>query len=183
MLILGLILNILGIGLFCWLIFTLAVYALPFFVALSVAQAAINGGASIAVAAFVAILAGILTLVTGQTAFLPSLDPALLRAMIAAAFAVPATVAGYHVVHGISQVGVASLLWRDAFAWIGAIAVRQHGLGTDGHLCRAPGDRSRFCRKDLSRLLLPRRSRDEPLPRPARLSAIQALVGRAIDHR
>jgi hypothetical protein len=32
MLALGLLLNIAGVGLFCWLIFTLAVYALPFFV-------------------------------------------------------------------------------------------------------------------------------------------------------
>ena len=30
MLALGLLLNTVGIGLFCWLIFTLAVYALPF---------------------------------------------------------------------------------------------------------------------------------------------------------
>ncbi|MGY3442798.1 hypothetical protein [Bradyrhizobium sp. USDA 4473] len=33
MLAIGLVLNTLGIGLFCWAIFTLAVYALPFFVA------------------------------------------------------------------------------------------------------------------------------------------------------
>ena len=32
MLALGLLLNIAGVGLLCWLIFTLAVYALPFFV-------------------------------------------------------------------------------------------------------------------------------------------------------
>jgi hypothetical protein len=32
MLALGLVLNTVSIGLFCWLIFTLAVYALPFFV-------------------------------------------------------------------------------------------------------------------------------------------------------
>lgn len=43
--ILGLILNVLGIGLFCWLIFTVAVYAMRFFAALSLAQAAINNGA------------------------------------------------------------------------------------------------------------------------------------------
>ena len=36
MLVLGLLLNTVGIGLFCWLIFTLAVYALPLFVAVSV---------------------------------------------------------------------------------------------------------------------------------------------------
>ncbi|WP_426441170.1 hypothetical protein [Bradyrhizobium genosp. P] len=122
MLILGLILNILGIGLFCWLIFTLAVYALPFFVALSVALAAIHSGASIAVAAFVAILAGIFTLVTGQTAFAFTRS-APLRVIIGAAFTVPAAVAGYHVVHGLSQIGVSSLPWREAFAWIGAIAI------------------------------------------------------------
>ncbi|MBK3665047.1 hypothetical protein JJE66_27925 [Bradyrhizobium diazoefficiens] len=122
MLILGLILNMLGIGLFCWLIFTLAIYALPFFVALSVWLAAIHGGAGITVAVCVAILAGVLTLFVGQTAF-SFTGSTLLRALIAAAFAVPAAVAGYHVVHGLSQIGVSSLPSRDAFAWIGAIAV------------------------------------------------------------
>ena len=34
MLVIGLILNVFGIGLFCWLIFTLTVYALPFFAGL-----------------------------------------------------------------------------------------------------------------------------------------------------
>jgi hypothetical protein len=34
MLIIGLILNVFGIGLFQWPIFTLAIYALPFFVSL-----------------------------------------------------------------------------------------------------------------------------------------------------
>lgn len=122
MLILGLILNMLGIGLFCWLIFTLAIYALPFFVALSVWLAAIHGGAGITVAVCVAILAGVLTLFIGQTAFAFTRST-FLRAVIAAAFAVPAAVAGYHVVHGLSQIGVSSLPWRNAFAWIGAIAI------------------------------------------------------------
>lgn len=36
MLALGIVLNTLGLGLFCWLIFALAAYALPFFVALSI---------------------------------------------------------------------------------------------------------------------------------------------------
>lgn len=122
MLILGLILNVLGIGLFCWLIFTLAVYALPFFAALFAALAAIHGGAGVTVAVSVAILAGVLTLFTGQAAFAFTRST-LLRAVIAAAFAVPAAVAGYHVAHGLSQIGVSSLPWRDAFAWICAIAV------------------------------------------------------------
>ena len=32
MIIVGIILSVFGIGFFCWLLFTLAVYALPFFV-------------------------------------------------------------------------------------------------------------------------------------------------------
>ena len=46
-----------------------------------------------------------------------------LRAVIAAAFAVPAAIAGYHAVLGLSQIGVPSLVWREVFAWIGAIVI------------------------------------------------------------
>ena len=42
MLALGLLLNFAGIGLFCCLIFTLAVYALPFFVGLTVFMMALQ---------------------------------------------------------------------------------------------------------------------------------------------
>jgi hypothetical protein len=58
MLALGLLLNFAGIGLFCWLIFTLAVYALPFFVALNVFMMAIHSGAGVLGAPLVAIAAG-----------------------------------------------------------------------------------------------------------------------------
>jgi hypothetical protein len=122
MLILGLILNTFGIGLFCWLIFTLAVYALPFFVALSVGLTALHAGAGLGGAALFAFLAGALTLGIGQTAF-SFTRSALLRAVIATAFALPAAVAGYHLVHGLSQIAMPSLLWREVFAWTGAIAV------------------------------------------------------------
>jgi len=45
MLVVGLILSLFGIGLFCWLIFTLAVQPLPFFVGLTAGMAAFHGGA------------------------------------------------------------------------------------------------------------------------------------------
>ena len=46
-----------------------------------------------------------------------------LRAVIAAAFAVPAAMAGYHTALGLSEIGVPSLLWREIFAWAGAIVI------------------------------------------------------------
>ena len=58
MLALGLLLNIVGIGLFCWLIFTLAVYALPFFVGLTAGMAGFHSGAGVLGAPLVAVVAG-----------------------------------------------------------------------------------------------------------------------------
>jgi hypothetical protein len=49
--------------------------------------------------------------------------PPILRAAIAAAFAVPAAIAGYHAALRLSQIGVPSLIWREVFAWIGAIFI------------------------------------------------------------
>jgi hypothetical protein len=122
MFVIGLILSMSGIGLFCWLIFTLAVYALPFFVGLTAGSAAFLGGAGVIGALLVGIVAGALTLAIGQIAF-AVVRPPILRAAIAAAFAVPAAIAGYHAVLGLSQIGVPSLIWREVFAWIGAIVI------------------------------------------------------------
>ena len=47
MLVIGLILSMFGIGLFCWLIFTLAVYALPFFIGFTTGMAAFHSGAGV----------------------------------------------------------------------------------------------------------------------------------------
>ena len=52
------VLNTVGIGLFCWLIFTLAVYALPFFVAVNAGMSAFHSGAGILGAPLVGIAAG-----------------------------------------------------------------------------------------------------------------------------
>jgi hypothetical protein len=122
MLVIGLILSMFGIGLFCWLIFTLAVYALPFFIGLTAGMAAFHSGAGVLGALLVGIVTGAVTLAIGQIAF-AVVRPPVLRAVIAAAFAIPAAIAGYHAVLGLSQIGVPSLLWREVFAWIGALFI------------------------------------------------------------
>ena len=123
MLALGLVLNAVGIGLFCWLIFTLAVYALPFFVAVNAGMLALHRGTGVVGASIVGIAAGAVTLAVGQTAF--SIARSLiLRAAIAAVFAIPAAVAGYHVVLLLmSQIGVPSMAWREVFACLGAVFI------------------------------------------------------------
>lgn len=122
MLVLGLILSVFGIGFFCWLIFTLIVYALPFAVGLTAGMAAFHGGAGVIGALVVGVAVGALILFVGQIAF-ASVRPLILRAAIALLYAVPAAIAGYHAVLGLSQIGVPSLLWREVFAWIGALFI------------------------------------------------------------
>ncbi|WP_247500573.1 hypothetical protein [Bradyrhizobium sp. 149] len=101
MLALQLVLYAVGLSIFCWLIFTLAVYALPFFVALSVGMLAFRDGAGVFGALLIGIASGALTLAAGQVAV--ALRRSLtLRIAIAAAFAVPAAIAGYHVIFALS---------------------------------------------------------------------------------
>jgi hypothetical protein len=122
MLVLGLILSVFGIGFFCWLIFTLIVYALPFVVGLTVGMAAFHTGAGVIGALVVGVAVGALTLFVGQVAF-ASVRSFVPCAAIALLYAVPAAIAGYHAVLGLSQIGVPSLLCREVFAWIGALSI------------------------------------------------------------
>lgn len=122
MLALGLVLNTVGLGLFCWLIFALAVYAVPFFVAVSIGMLTFNSGAGVIGALLVGIIAGASTLVIGQTTFAMTRSM-ILRAAIGAVFTVPAAVAGYHAALAMSQIGVPSLVWREVFACVGAVSV------------------------------------------------------------
>ncbi|MBO4225319.1 hypothetical protein [Bradyrhizobium neotropicale] len=122
MLALGLVLNTLGIGLFCWLIFELAVYALPFLTAVTVGILALHSGTGVVGALLVGIGTAALTLATGQFAFATA-RPTILRAIVAAVFVVPAGIAGDQVIFGLSQVFVPSLLWREVFACVGAVFI------------------------------------------------------------
>ena len=119
---LELILGFFGIGLFCRLIFTLAVYVVPFFVGLTAGVAALHSGAGILGALLTGIVVGALTVTVGQVA-LACVRLIPLRGAIAAAFAIPAAIAGYYAVLGLSQIGVPSLFCREALAWVSAIVV------------------------------------------------------------
>ncbi len=105
MLIIGLVLSVFGIGFFCWVLFILAVYALPFVVGLTAGLAAYHSGAGIAGAIIVAIIAGGVTLTVGQIAFATIRSP-LIRAAIGLIYAVPAAIAGYNGTLGFAQMGI-----------------------------------------------------------------------------
>ncbi len=113
-----LLLNTVGIGLFCWL----AVHALPFFVAINAGIWAFHSGAGVLGTPLVAVAAGGMSLAIAQIAFAMTRS-LILRAIIAAVFALPATFAGYHVVLAMAQISVPSLVWREVFACVGAVFI------------------------------------------------------------
>lgn len=120
MLALGLLLNTVGLGVICWLIFTLAVYILPLSVAIHAGFWAYHSGAGILGTPIVAVAAGGMTLALAQLAFAMT-QSLILRAIIAAVFTLPATLAGYHVALAMAQLGVPFPAWQHVFACLGAI--------------------------------------------------------------
>jgi hypothetical protein len=122
MLIPSIVLSVVGVGFFCWLLFTLAVYALPFFAGATAGLAAFHGGSGIIGALVIGVVAGGVTLAIGQIAFATARTP-LVRPVIALFYAAPATIAGYHATLGLAVVAIPSESWREAFAIVGAILV------------------------------------------------------------
>ena len=122
MIIFGPLLVIVGIGFFCWLLFNLAVFALPFFAGLTIGIWAFHTGAGVLGGIAVGVVAGGITFGLGQLE-LAFVSWTWLRLLIILLYVAPAAVAGYSATHGIAQMAMPSPTWQTIFAVIGAIAV------------------------------------------------------------
>jgi hypothetical protein len=112
MLIIGTILGFVGLGYLCWLIFALAVYALPLFAGATAGFAAYHTNAGPIAAIAVAAIVSVIVLLAGQTAF-RTLHSTPVRAVIALMFTVPAAVSGYHAAHGLAYLVIPTEWWRQ----------------------------------------------------------------------
>ena len=119
MAIIGLVLSIFGLGAICWLLFSLAVYALPFCVGMTIAFAALHGGSGVVIAFGVGAFAAGIALALGRIAF-ASARPPLIRAAVGLLYAIPAALAGYPLSHGLAAISMTDEGWRAAFALVGA---------------------------------------------------------------
>ncbi|WP_284736106.1 hypothetical protein [Dongia deserti] len=113
----GIVLSLLGLGALCALIFQLAAYALPVYAAIVAGLYANDSGTGPVGVIALAILAGAVALVLGQLAFSIRVLP--VRIVVALLFAIPAVIAGYGVVHGLSGIGDTSETWRQIFGIAG----------------------------------------------------------------
>ena len=125
--------GIAGVILLCWLVFTLAVNALPFFVGVSVGMFAFDSGAGTVGAVALGVGAAALTLVAGRFFFAASTS-LLVRRFVVTLFTLPAALAGYSIARGFFGLGEPVELWREAVGIgsaviVGAVALSRLNAG------------------------------------------------------
>jgi hypothetical protein len=114
--------SLAAIGVLCWLLFTLAVFALPAFIGVSAGIWAHQTGAGLVGAIVIGVAAAGIALGVGQL-LLAILRPVWLKILVALAFVAPAAIAGFHATHGIVRHTMPSEAWQLVFSVVGAIAV------------------------------------------------------------
>ncbi|WP_299507576.1 hypothetical protein [uncultured Roseobacter sp.] len=115
-------LSVIGLGFLVWVLFTLAIYALPAFVGITVGMYVYGTEAGVSAALVAGMFAAVFTLLIGQIVF-AKVQSVPVRLVIATIFAAPAGVAGFSAIKGLSQIGGASESWTLAFAIVGGIVV------------------------------------------------------------
>lgn len=119
MIFIGILLSMATIAFLCWLLFTLAVFALPLFAGITAGTWAYGTSTGWLGVLVVGLAAAALTFGLGRF-LLATVRPIWARLLIAAVFVVPAAVAAFHATHGIVKHTMPSQTWQMVFSIIGA---------------------------------------------------------------
>ncbi|GGC94186.1 hypothetical protein GCM10010994_59970 [Chelatococcus reniformis] len=122
MIILAILVTLAAIGAMCWLLFALAVFALPFLIGFTAAGWAHTSGAGWLGALIIGFVGAGAILIIGQL-LLAFARPLWLKLLIAIAFVTPAAIAGFYATHGVVKHAVPSETWQLVLSVIGAIAI------------------------------------------------------------
>ena len=114
--------SITAIAVLCWLLFTLAIYALPALGGVAAGMWAYQTGAGLPSSIVVGLVGAGLVFGLAQVLILFA-PPMWLKLSVALAFVAPAAVAGFHATHGIVKHLMPSETWQTVFSVIGAVAV------------------------------------------------------------
>ena len=109
-----------ALAMLAWIVFNLAVYALPFFAGISAASLAYAHGSGLVGAGVVGLAAGALVLALGRTT-LTTVSTPTMRILIIVAYAAPAAIAGFAVTRHIISWATPSETWRMMFAVAGGV--------------------------------------------------------------
>jgi hypothetical protein len=117
------IIDLFGVtALIAWLVFNLAIYALPMIVAVITAQALHRAGLEWIMAVPAGLLAGVVTFALGQIS-LALIKSTWARLVIIAAFVAPSAITGFYAAYGLAGTVSHAPLTCSAFGALGAIIV------------------------------------------------------------
>ncbi|MFN3260331.1 MAG: hypothetical protein ACE37J_07205 [Pikeienuella sp.] len=150
-----------GLGAICWLMFTLAVYALPFWIGLSAALWLHADDHGLLVAIIGGLAAGGVVAALGEVVF-ARVRSVPLRLAIGLVYAIPAGLAGFHMTRGVAALtgaretaslilaGLGALVigaaaWARIAGWSGAEGIAEIAEG-DGRPATGEGDGLRTLR-------------------------------------
>jgi len=119
MIFIGILLSMATIAFLCWLLFTLAIFALPLFAGITAGTWAYGTGGGWPGAILVGFAAAALTFGLGRF-LVATVRPIWTRLLIAAVFVMPAVAAGFHATHGIVKYTTPSQTWQMVFSILGA---------------------------------------------------------------
>ena len=106
----------------CVIAYTLAIYALPVMSAITAAQYAWGAGAGVLMSGFAALGAALLSIVL-VIAVLGFAKNPVLRLIALALFAVPAVIAGYALVYGVTKNAIDSTLALNLLGGVGGLVI------------------------------------------------------------
>ena len=106
----------------CVIAFNLAIYALPVMAAITAAQYAWGAGAGVLMSGFAALGAALLSIVL-VIAVLGFAKNPVLRLIALALFAVPAVIAGYALVYGVTKNAIDSTLALNLLGGVGGLVI------------------------------------------------------------
>ena len=111
-----------GLGALCWILFNLAVYALPFAIGLTSGMYLFETGQGVFLSIIAGLFIGGFVAALGEFAF-DRIRWAPLKLAIGLIYAVPAGIAGFHAAKGFAEFGSAGSVTITILSWFGALVV------------------------------------------------------------
>ena len=127
--------TLFGLGALCWIMFNLAVYALPFAIGLTSGMYLHETGQGVFLSIIAGLFIGGFVTALGEFAF-DRIRWAPLKLAIGLIYAVPAGIAGFHAAKGLAEFGSAGAVTITFLSWLGALIIGGDRLGASVGLVR-----------------------------------------------
>lgn len=114
--------TVFGLGVLCWIVFTLAVYALPFAIGLALGLYLYEAGQGVFLAITAGLFVGGFVAAIGEITF-ERVRSVPLKFAIGLIYAIPAGIAGFHAAKGFAEFGSAGAVTITILSWLGALIV------------------------------------------------------------